>query len=147
MLLGDQRLASSEVLWGVGIISSQVFVISDHLRQGCQTQGPQAYSGPPNHFMWPARAYECLTKKTKNYATLYHTLWKCVTIPHVSISIWRSIYTQKLTLVCIWYAMFFHWWRQRGRLKGIKRTSSSARAPPMEKHDILHSFKGAVCSF
>ncbi len=29
MLLGDQRLASSEVLWGVGIISSQVF---GHLR-------------------------------------------------------------------------------------------------------------------
>ncbi len=28
----------------------------------------------------------------------------------------------------------------RGRLKGIKRTSSSARAPPTEKHDILHSF-------
>ncbi len=35
---------------------------------------------------------------------------------------------------------FVHWWRLRGRLKGIKRTSSSARAPPTEKHDILHSF-------
>ncbi len=34
----------------------------------------------------------------------------------------------------------FRWWRLRGRLKGIKRTSSSARAPPTEKHDILHSF-------
>ncbi len=34
----------------------------------------------------------------------------------------------------------FCWWRLRGRLKGIKRTSSSARAPPTEKHDILHSF-------
>ncbi len=36
---------------------------------------------------------------------------------------------------------FFHWWRLRGRLKGIKRTSSSAWAPLTEKHDILHSFK------
>ncbi len=30
--------------------------------QGCQTQGPRAYFGPPHHFMWPARAYDCLTK-------------------------------------------------------------------------------------
>ncbi len=35
---------------------------------------------------------------------------------------------------------FFRWWWLRGRLKGIKRTSSSARAPPTEKHDIPHSF-------
>ncbi len=33
--------------------------------------------------------------------------------------------------------VFFGWWRLRGWLKGIKRTSSSA--PSMEKHDILHS--------
>ncbi len=33
--------------------------------------------------------------------------------------------------------VFFGWWRLRGWLKGIKRTSSSA--PPTEKHDILHS--------
>ncbi len=46
------------------------------LEQGCQTQGPRAYSGPPHHFMWPARAYDCLKKKKKKktYATLYHTL-------------------------------------------------------------------------
>ncbi len=34
----------------------------------------------------------------------------------------------------------FRWWRLRGRLKGVKQTSSNARAPPTEKHDILHSF-------
>ncbi len=110
----------------------------DGVGQGCQTQGPRAYSGPPHHFMWPARAYDYRIKKTKqkkNLATLYRTLWKCVSIPQVSVSIWRSTYTQKLTLVCInkkntqW---FFHWWWLRGRLKGIKRTSSISH--------ILHSF-------
>ncbi len=111
--------------------------VLQHLDQGCQTQGP------PHHFMWPARVYDCLTNKIKIkkcFATLYRTLWKCVSISQVSVSIWRSIYTQKLTLV--WYdtQWFFHWWRLRGRLKGIKRTSSSAREPPTEKHDILHSF-------
>ncbi len=35
---------------------------------------------------------------------------------------------------------FGHWCWLRGRLKGIKRTSSSARAPSTEKHNILHSF-------
>ncbi len=30
--------------------------VLQHLDQGCQTQGP------PHHFMWPARAYDCLTK-------------------------------------------------------------------------------------
>ncbi len=38
----------------------------EHIEQGCQTQGPRAYFGPPHHFMWPARAYDCLTKKKKN---------------------------------------------------------------------------------
>ncbi len=76
-------------------------------------------------------------------AALYRKLWKCVSVTQVSV----SIYPQKWTLVCIWYAVFrirgvgfFGWWRLRGSciLKGIKRTSSSA--PSMEKHDILHSW-------
>ncbi len=80
------------------------------------TQGPRATSGPPHYFMWPARAYDCL--KIKICATLYRKLWKCVSIPQVSVSIWCSIYTQKWTLVCIWYAVvmirgvgFFGSWR------------------------------------
>ncbi len=35
----------------------------DGIGQGCQTQGPRAYSGPPHHFMWPARAYDYRIKK------------------------------------------------------------------------------------
>ncbi len=31
--------------------------------------------------------------------------WKCVSIARGYISIWRTIYTQKWTLACIWYAM------------------------------------------
>ncbi len=38
---------------------------TDPIAQGCQTQGPRAYSGPPHHFMWPARAYDCLIKIKK----------------------------------------------------------------------------------
>ncbi len=30
------------------------------IEQGCQTQCPQACSSPPHHFMWPARAHDCL---------------------------------------------------------------------------------------
>ncbi len=84
--------------------------------------------------------------KIKIYAALYSKLWKCISVTQVSVSIWRFIYTQKLTLVCIWYAVvrircvgFFGWWRMRCScvFKGIKRTSSIA--PPTEKHDIIYS--------
>ncbi len=44
---------------------------ADDLDQGCQTQGPRAYSGPPHNFMWPARAFVCLTKKKKYVLLLY----------------------------------------------------------------------------
>ncbi len=110
---------------------ASVPVTKHHVEQGCQTQGPRAYFSPPHHFMWPARAYDCLTKKNKkkNSATLYHTLWKCVSIPQVSVSICRSVYTQKLTLVCVWYAMVFPlmmtaWTAQRNKADLIKCSST-----------------------
>ncbi len=105
--------------------------------------------------MWPVRAYGGF--KIKIYAALYRKYWNYVSIPQFFVSIWHSFYMQKLTLMCIWYAMvmirdvgFFRWWRRRGRIKLIKRTSSSARAPPTEKHNILHSFnqlKKSIAAF
>ncbi len=105
--------------------------------------------------MWPVRAYGGL--KIKISAALYRKYWNYLSIPQFFVSIWHCFYMQKLTLMCIWYAMvmirdvgFFRWWRRRGRIKLIKRTSSSARAPPTEKHNILHSFnqfKKSIAAF
>ncbi len=81
-----------------------ITAIGNCLEQGCQTQGPRAYFGPPHHFMWPARAYDCLTKKKKNLCYFISYIMKvrnCVSIPQVSVSICRSVYKQKLTLVCV----------------------------------------------
>jgi len=88
------------------------------------------------------RQEHMIVLKIQIYAALYCKLWKCISVTQVSVSIWRSIYMQKWTLVCIWYAVvrirgveFFGWWQLHGSciLKGIKRTSS---APPTEKHNI-----------
>ncbi len=51
--------------------------------------------GPREHII-------CLIIKI--YAALYRKLWKCVSVTQISASIWRSIYMQKWTLVCRWYA-------------------------------------------
>ncbi len=60
---------------------------------------------------------------------------------HTFLFLFGGLFIRRNWLWCAYDTRwFFHWWRLRGRLKGIKRTSSSARAPPTEKHDILHSF-------
>ncbi len=115
------------------------------------TLNHMSYSRPvgTHHFMWPVRAYGGL--KIKIYAALYRKYWNYVSIPQVFVSIWHSFYMQKLTLMCIWYAMvMIRDVGLRGWIKLIKRTSSSARAPPTEKHDILHSFnqlKKSIAAF
>ncbi len=118
-----------------------------HLEQGCQTQGKRAYSGPPHHgpphhFMWPARAYDCFTKKKKKKTMLLYIIdYESAYQYHKFLFLFGILFIRRNWLWCAsdtrW---FFHWWWLCGRLKGIKRTSSSARAPPTEKHDILHSF-------
>ncbi len=71
-------------------------------RAGVSNSKPVGLFRPAASFY--ALAYDCLKKQKNMYATLYRTLWKCVSIPEVSVSIWHSIYTQKLTLVCIRYS-------------------------------------------
>ncbi len=115
----------------------------------CQTQGPRAYSGPPHHFMWPARAFDCLKKiKIKTYMLLYIVNYESAYQYHKFLFLFGILFIRINWLWCPYDTQWlwirgvgvFRWWRLRGGLKGIKRTSSSARAPPTEKHDILHSF-------
>ncbi len=99
------------------------------LIQGCQTQGPRAYSSPPH-----TQEHMIVLQKKKK-------IMKCAYQYHKFLFLFGVLFIHRNWLWCAYDTQcFFHWWRLRGRLKGIKRTSSSARAPPTEKHDILHSF-------
>ncbi len=81
-------------------------------------------------------------KKKKNYNLLLYIIhYESAYQYHKFLFLFGVLFIRRNWLWCAYDTRwFFHWWRLRGRLKGIKWTSSNARAPPTEKHDILHSF-------
>ncbi len=86
-----------------------VLLLMSLSKAGMSNSRPAGLFRPSTSFYVARESIWLSYKKNKinTYATLYHTLWKCVSIPQVSVSICRSVYTQKLTLVCVWYAMVF----------------------------------------
>ncbi len=75
-------------------------VVDYSLHHMCQTQGLRALSGLPHGLR-----EHMIVLNIKIYAALYRKL--CIIVTQVSVSIWRSIYMQKWTLVCIWYGVFW----------------------------------------
>ncbi len=79
--------------------------------------------------------------KKKKTLLLYIVHYESAYQYHKFLFLFGVLFIRRNWLWCAYDMQWFvRWWRLRGRLKGIKRTSSSARAPPTEKHDILHSF-------
>ncbi len=87
---------------------------------GVSNSRPAAYFGPPHHFMWPARAYDCLTK-TKQPMLLYIIHYESAYQYHKFLFLFGVLFIRRNWLWCAYDTQWFvHWWWLRGRLKGIK---------------------------
>ncbi len=84
----------------------------EEMAAGC-TKGRRP-AGRGSFMLWTMLCCETLGPGIHVDVTLTHTTylkivlnnpisWKCVSIAQIYVSIWHTVYMQKLTLACIWY--------------------------------------------